>query len=93
MDPAEEPQPAAAPQQQCGFKVFNHVYAKKLILQKAQESGLPVSFIQKPLEQLWDTMAQQGFALGRATDPSAQQAINSRLMPPNNKDITFGFKA
>lgn len=76
-----------------GFEIFNHEYAKKLIIQKASAAGMPVSFIQTPLEQLWDSMAREGFALGRATDPAAQQAINQRLMPPANRNITFGFKA
>lgn len=86
-------QPAAVAPQQTGITLFHHEYTKKLILSKAQESGLPVSFIQKPLEQLWDTLAQQGFVLGRANDSAAQQALNSRLMPPGSKNIVLGFKA
>lgn len=75
------------------FVVFNHEYAKKLLLAKAQAAGLPVAFVQKPLEKLWDSMSAEGFALGRATDSAAQQALSSRLMPPTNRNVTFRFKA
>lgn len=87
-DQAEQPAEGEAN----SFVVFNHEYAKKLFLAKAQASGLPVAFIQKPLEKLWDSMSAEGFALGRATDSAAQQALSSRLNPPMNRNVTFKFK-